>query len=198
MSALILASASTVRARLLKAAGVDFAVVPARIDEDSVKASLLADSVDSRGIADALAEMKALRVSASHPGALVLGADQVLMFDGALLSKAENMEAAASQLRRLRGRRHELIAALVLARDGTPIWRQMSIATLWMRAFSDEFLETYLKAEGDDILGSVGCYRLEAMGAQLFERIDGDYFSILGLPMLPLLAALRDQGIVAA
>ncbi len=197
MTALVLASASSSRARLLQHAGVPFEVHPAHVDEDGVKESMLAEGADGRAIADALAELKARRVSNTQPGALVLGADQVLVCDGALFNKAETMEAAAAQLRRLRGKPHQLVTAAVLAKDGAPIWRHVDIATLWMRDFSDTVLESYLTAEGDDLLGSVGCYRLEAVGVQLFERIEGDYFSILGLPLVPLLTALRQHGVVA-
>ncbi len=198
MTRLVLASASVSRARLLENAGVPFAVHPAHVDEDSVKSSMLAAGGDGRAIADALAGLKAMRVSASQPDALVLGADQVLMFQGRLVSKVENIAAAAALLRELRGERHELITAAVLARDGVAIWRHVDGARLWMRDFSDGFLENYLETVGEEVLGSVGCYHLEGRGAQLFARIEGDYFSILGLPLLPLLTALRGQGVIAA
>lgn len=197
MSALILASASRTRADLLAAAAVPFQKQPAAIDEDAVKQSLLAEGAPPADVADALAELKAVRVSARNPDALALGADQVLEFDGDLISKCESLEAAAALLRRLRGQRHCLITAAVMARGGAPIWRHLSRANLTMRDFSDDFLATYLASEGESVLGGVGCYRLEGRGMQLFSRIDGDYFSILGLPMLPLLTALRDQGIIA-
>lgn len=197
MTALVLASASSSRTRLLQHAGVPFEVHPAHVDEDSVKESMLAEGAQGRAIADALAELKARRVSNARPDALILGADQVLICDGELFSKAETMDAAAAQLRRLRGKPHLLVTAAVLAKDGSAIWRHVDISTLWMRDFSDAFLETYLAAEGDDLLGSVGCYRLEATGVQLFERIEGDYFSVLGLPLVPLLAALRQHDVVA-
>jgi septum formation protein len=177
---------------------VPFEVRAALVDEDMVREAMLEDGAEARAIADALAELKALRVSASHPDALVLGADQILMCERTLFRKAETMDAAREQLRRLRGCRHQLVTAAVLAKGGAPIWRHVDISTLWMRDFSDGFLESYLGAEGDALLGSIGCYRLEAMGAQLFERIEGDYFSILGLPLVPLLAALRQQGVVTA
>jgi len=197
MTALVLASASSSRAKLLRQAGVPFEVHPAHVDEDGLKESMLADGAQGRAIADALAELKARRVSNARPDALVLGADQVLVCDGELFSKAETVEAAAAQLRSLRGKPHLLVTAAVLAKDGAAIWRHVDISTLWMRDVSDAFLEAYLATEGDDLLGSVGCYRLEGAGAQLFERIEGDYFSILGLPLVPLLAALRQHGVVA-
>jgi septum formation protein len=193
---LILASASRSRARMLEAAGVPFEIVPAHVDEESVKQSLLAENAPARDVADALAELKALRISTKHPNALVLGADQVLVFGSELISKCESLDEAAALLRRLRGKSHELISAAVLAKDGAPIWRHVAKATLWMRNFSDEFLKDYLAGEGDGLLAGVGCYRLEGRGAQLFEKIDGDYFTILGLPLVPLLTALREQGIL--
>lgn len=197
MTRLILASASEVRARVLNGAGVDFDVRPAHVDEDAVKDSLLAAKAPLRDVADKLAELKALRVSASVPDALVLGADQVLAFDGALVSKCANLGEARDLLRRLRGRTHQLISALVLAKAGGAIWRTVETATLKMRDFSDRFLDDYLAAEGEELLKGVGCYRLESRGAQLFERVEGDYFTVLGLPLQPLLAALRQHGIVA-
>jgi len=198
MNRLILASSSTVRARLLREAGVEFAVEPARVDEESVKESMLAEKHAPRAIADALAELKALRVSQKHPGTLVLGADQVLVFEGRLLSKSESLEEARLLLRRLRGNAHDLISALVLAKDGAAIWRHVEKSTLAMRNFSDAFLDDYLAAEGEELLSGVGCYRLEGRGVQLFSRIDGDYFAILGLPLIPLLSALREQGVLAS
>jgi septum formation protein len=198
MTVLVLASASGTRAGLLRHCGVPFEVRPAHVDEDMVRESMLGDGAEARAVADALAELKALRVSSSDPDALVLGADQVLVCEGMVFSKAETMDTAREQLQRLRGRRHQLVTAAVLAKGAAPIWRHVDISTLWMRDVSDGFLESYLGTEGDALLGSVGCYRLEAMGSQLFERIEGDYFSILGLPLVPLLAALRQQGVVEA
>jgi septum formation protein len=190
---LVLASASSSRARILRDAGVAFQVQPAHVDEETVKAS----GGDGAAVAAKLAELKALRVSSSHPEALVLGADQVLVCDGKLLSKADTLAEAAAQLKFLRGRPHTLISALALAREGAVIWRLSDEARLTVRDFSDAFLDDYLSAEGDVMLGSVGCYRLESLGAQLFESVQGDYFSILGLPLIPLLAILREQGVVA-
>ena len=197
MKRLVLASASPTRAQLLSAAGISFDVKPASVDEDALKDSLLAEGVGAAAVADALAELKAVRVSTRQHDALVLGADQVLEFEDELISKCETMAGAAALLSRLRGKTHMLITSAVLAQDGTPIWRHTSRIKLTMRAFSDAFLADYLADEGEEILGSVGCYRLEGRGLQLFSRIDGDYFAILGLPMLPLLTALRDQGIIA-
>lgn len=189
MTRLVLASASKSRARLLENAGVPFTVRPANIDEDSVKTS----GLDASAVAEKLAELKAIAVT----GKLVLGADQVLVFDGRLMSKAATLDEAAEQLRTLRSRCHVLVSAVVLASDGAPVWRHVEESALWMRDFSDAFLESYLEAEGSEILGGVGCYRYEGAGVQLFARVEGDYFSILGLPLVPLLAALRDRGVIA-
>lgn len=197
MTRLILASASEVRARVLKGAGVDFDIHPAHVDEEAVKNSLLAAKAPLRDVADALAELKALRVSENRPDALVLGADQVLAFEGELVNKCASLDEARTLLRRLRGRSHQLISALVLAKAGGAIWRTAETATLKMRDFSDRFLDDYLASEGEELLKGVGCYRLESRGAQLFERVEGDYFTVLGLPLQSLLAVLRQHGIVA-
>ncbi len=193
MTRLVLASASTSRARTLRAAGVPFTVEPAYVDEDAAKAS----GADGTTVAAALAELKALRVSASHPADLVLGADQVLVCEGKLLSKAESLADAATQLKFLRGKPHTLISALALAQGNAVIWSHSDEARLRVRDFSDAFLDGYLQAEAEAVLGSVGCYRLEGPGAQLFDSVEGDYFSILGLPLLPLLAILREHGVIA-
>jgi septum formation protein len=197
MSTLILASASTSRARMLKDAGVAFVVRPATVDEDAVKESLLAEGIDAAGVAAALAELKAVRISSTTGQTLVLGADQVLSLGGELVSKMPDMAAAKILLKRLSGRQHELISAAVLARDGAVIWRHTGRVRLAMRPLSDAFLDDYLAREGEDLLKGVGCYRLEGLGAQLFEKIEGDYFSVLGLPLLPLLAQLRELGVLA-
>ncbi|HEY1707614.1 MAG TPA: Maf family protein [Rhizomicrobium sp.] len=189
---LILASASISRARMLRDAGVPFEIRPAHVDEDAVKESLLAEKAKPGEIAGALAELKALRISANAPGALVLGADQVLDFEGELISKMPDRASAKALLQRLSGKKHELISAAVLARNGAAIWRHTGRVRLRMRAVSETFLDDYLAREGEELFRGVGCYRLEGLGAQLFERVDGDYFSVLGLPLLPLLAQLRE------
>ena len=194
---LILASASPSRARILRAAAVPFAVVPAQIDEDALKANLLAQDQEPAEIALALAEAKAIHVSKIHPDAMVLGADQILQFEDELISKCSDTEAARKLLVRLRGKRHQLISALVLAQSGKARWFYSETATLDMRAFSEDFLESYLVTEGDELLSGVGCYRLEGRGAQLFDSVEGDYFCILGLPLVPLLAELRRIGVIA-
>jgi septum formation protein len=195
--AVILASKSAARRAVLSGAGVPFEVVVAGVDEESIKAGMLAEGASPRDIADALAEVKALRVSRGRPG-FVVGADQTLEFEGGLYDKAETPEAARERLKLLRGKPHKLHSAVVVAKDGAPIWREVVTATLTMRDFSDDFLEDYLAREGEAALGSVGCYRLEDLGAQLFARVEGDYFAILGLPLLGLLDLLRRHGVLSA
>jgi len=193
----ILASGSASRARILQGAHVPFTVIPADVDEEALKSKLLADSKAANAIAGALAEAKALHVSARHGDALVLGADQILEFNGEIVSKCTDMAAARALLRRLRGKPHRLISALALVQNGKTLWTFSDTAILRVRAFSDDFLEAYLSTEGEGALAGVGCYRLEGMGAQLFESVEGDYFSILGLPLQPLLAELRHRGVIA-
>lgn len=196
MSTLILASASPGRAQMLRNAGVPFEAVPARVDEEAMKDSLLANKTPHPNIADALAEMKAIKVSNAHPAAFVLGADQVLSFQGQLISKSENIPSARALLGQLRGHSHDLFSAVVLAKGGQPIWRQVSKASLLMRNASDALLDDYLAQNGQDLLGRVGCYGVEDRGIQLFERIEGDYFTILGLPLLQVLHVLRQHGVL--
>ena len=194
MSAVILASTSASRRALLQGAGVPFTARSPGVDEDAAKAALLGEGLAPRDIADALAELKAVRIRAGE--VLVIGADQTLDLDGELIDKAASLDEARARLLRLRGRSHKLHAAVVVARAGQPIWREVQTATLWMRPFSDAFLDDYLAREGEALLGSVGCYRLEDIGVQLFSRIEGDYFTILGLPMLGLLDLLRRHGVL--
>lgn len=192
---LILASKSATRRAVLDGAGVAYEAVGSGVDEDAVKADLLAAGATPRQVAETLAERKALAVSTGRPG-LVIGADQTLDFEGRLYDKAETVSAARERLTMLRGKRHELHSATAVARDGAVVWRETDSAQLTMRAFSDDFLEVYLAEEGEAALGSVGCYRLEAMGVQLFSRIEGDYFTILGLPLMGLLDLLRREGVL--
>lgn len=193
--AVVLASQSAARRQLLSGAGVAFEAEVSGVDEDELKRRMLAADATPREVAEALAEAKALRISSQGP-ALVIGADQTLEFDGGLYDKVATIDAARSRLKALRGQPHHLHSAVVLARGGEVLWKECATATLTMRHFSDEFLEDYLQEEGTQALGSVGCYRLEGMGAQLFTRIKGDYFAILGLPLLGLLEALRSEGVI--
>ena len=187
---IILASKSAARRAVLTGAGVPFEVAVAGVDEDAVKTAMLAQGATPRDVADALAEIKAVKISAGRPG-FVIGSDQTLEFEGQLYDKAETLEAAAERLKAMRGKPHKLHSAVVVAKDGAPIWREIVSATLTMRDFSDDFLAQYLALEGEEMLGSVGCYRLEGPGAQLFSKIEGDYFAILGLPLMGLLDLFR-------
>jgi len=196
MTALILASASPARAALLAAAGIDAEIAPARIDETAIKQAMLAANAPPRDLADSLAELKALRISARRPGRLVLGADQVLVCEGQVFDKTPDRAAARAQLLALRGRTHQLLSAAVIALDGAPLWRHVGTARLTMRPFSETFLEEYLDRIGDLAMSSVGCYHLEGLGAQLFTRVEGDYFTVLGLPLLELLGFLRARGVL--
>ncbi len=191
---LVLASASSARRRILEAAGLAFEVEVARVDEEGVKASLRAEGLTPRAQADALAELKAIAVSRKRDG-FIIGADQMLAVGDEAFDKPKDIAEAREHLQRLRGRTHELLTAAVVARDGAIIWRYIDTPRLKMRAFSDAFLDDYLSRAGENTLLSVGAYQLEGLGAQLFERLEGDYFSVLGLPLLPLLAFLREHGI---
>lgn len=194
---LILASGSASRARILRGAHVPFTATPADIDEEPLKRKFLSEGKAPEAIAASLAGAKAVHVSSRHRDAVVLGADQILEFGGEIVSKCADMAAARALLQRLRGKSHRLISALALVQNGKMVWTFRDTATLHMRAFSDGFLETYLSTEGEGLLSGVGCYRLEGMGAQLFDSVEGDYFSILGLPLQPLLAELRRKGVIA-
>lgn len=191
----VLASKSAARRAVLEGAGVAFEIAAAAVDEEAEKARLLAAGASPREIAHGLAEFKAMHASIGRPG-LVVGADQTLELEGRLYDKAATLEAARERLQALRGKPHKLHSAVSVAREGAPIWCELATATLTMREFSDEFLEAYLAAEGEAALGSVGCYRLEGRGAQLFSRIEGDYFAILGLPLFGLLELLRNHQVL--
>lgn len=198
MSALVLASASASRQKMLTAAGVPFRVSAADLDEASLMADLWDKGSDAAGIAAALAEQKAITVSRRSPGALVLGGDSVVSFGTEIVSKSPNRAALKNLLRKLSGKTHQLISAAALARDGALVWHYTGTARLTMRVLSDAFLEDYLAREGDGLLSSVGGYRYEGRGAQLFSQVEGDFFTILGLPLLPVLAALRAEGILGS
>ena len=193
---IILASTSAIRMQVLRAAGVPFEAEPAGVDEATIKDSLLAEGVGPRDIADALAEAKAVKVSRRRQG-LVIGADQTLDFEGQLFDKAATVDEARARLQEMRGKSHKLHCGMVVARDGQPIWREVVTTTLRMRPFSDDYLEGYLQRNSPEILSSVGCYQLEGEGVQLFDKIEGDYFAILGLSLIPLLDFLRRHEAVA-
>lgn len=193
---LVLASASPARALLLRNAGIDLLVDPADLDESGLKAGFLAEGLDAPAIAERLAEAKAKSITSRHPGALILGADQVLVHQGQMLDKPLNRAEAAAHLRRLRNSQHELLSAAAIIRDAEPLWRDVGRATLHMRDISDCFIEDYLDLVGEKALQSVGAYQLEGIGAQLFKRIEGDYFTILGLPLLDVLSFLRERGVL--
>ena len=191
MTPIVLASASPSRAALLRAAGVPFSVTPSRVDEDAVKRRMLAQSAGPDAVARSLAALKARSVSQGVAG-LVIGADQTLDLDGALHDKPRDLAESRERLKVLRGRRHSLHAAIAVAREGEIVWSALDTARLTMRLFSDEFMDAYLARQGEAVTSSTGAYLLEGEGIQLFEAIEGDYFSILGLPLLGLLAFLRE------
>lgn len=190
--ALVLASGSRIRAELLKNAGLEIEIDPSDVDERAVEEPLLKAGFPPEDLATVLAEAKANDVSSRRPGELVIGADQILAFQGERHTKPETMEAARRQLLAFSGKTHELLSAVVISKDGEAIWRHVSTARLTMRDLSPPFVGHYLAAVGDTALTSVGAYQLEGPGVQLFEKIEGDYFTVLGLPLLPLLAELRN------
>lgn len=197
---LILASGSPYRRKMLEAAGVAFNVVPADIDEASLKRQLAASTSElaPAAIAEALAKAKAVAVSGRHPDALVIGSDQVLDLDGELLNKPGDLAAARVQLQHLRGKAHRLLSAVALAHAGDIVWTYVGEAVLTVRRFTSGFLERYIARAGPGICQIVGAYEIEGPGIQLFERVEGDNFTIVGLPLLPLLAELRSRGVLAS
>ncbi|GGO57379.1 septum formation protein [Roseovarius pacificus] len=194
MRQIILASGSDIRATLLRNAGIVFDIVPARVDEEALRDAMLAEDASARDIADALAEMKAQKISAKHPEALVIGCDQVLNLQGQLLTKPDSPETARTQLIAMRGKRHELLSAAVICENGKAIWRHVGVVRLLMRQFSDAYLDDYIARNWDSIRHSVGAYKLEEEGVRLFSQVQGDYFTVLGLPLLELLSYLTLRG----
>nr|WP_233341679.1 Maf family protein [Robiginitomaculum antarcticum] len=197
MPSITLASGSVIRRRILNDAGVTFEVITKPVDEAAIKTAMLAEGARLRDIADALAEAKSVRVSRNQDG-LVIGADQIMVFEDRLYDKPQTLDEARARLLALRGKTHYLIGAAVISENGSAVWRHISKTKLTMRDFSDSFLDGYLEAGGEDLLTSVGAYKFEGLGAQLFSAVDGDFFSILGLSLLPVLDYLRIRGAIAS
>ena len=199
MTQLLLASQSAGRAAMLRSAGLDFETTAAHVDEEALTAALQAEGQSARNIADALAEAKAIKISSRLPGVIVLGADSTLALDdGTMLTKPETPDDAARQLARMAGARHRLFSAVVAAQGGAPVWRAIGETKLWMRPLSDGFIADYVARHWDSIRWTVGCYEIEGAGVTLFERVEGDPWTIIGMPMLPLLAWLRTAGLARA
>ena len=195
---LVLASASPSRRAMLEAAGLDCVIDPPAVDEGSIKQAMRADGAGPADVAEALAEMKAKQVSRRHPNAMVVGADQMLECGTVWFDKPVDRDHARGHLQALRGKSHRLIASVVVVQNEARQWHFNGSVTLTMRPFSDGFLDDYLDRAGDRVLTSVGAYQLEGIGAQLFNKVDGDYFTVLGLPLLPLLDYLRTRGVLTA
>lgn len=196
MTSVILASGSEIRANLLRSAGVVFNVEVAKIDEVAIIASLKVEKAKPHEIVDTLAEYKAQRVAARYSDKLVIGCDQILVCDKQIYEKADSVKEARETLRTLRGKPHQLMSSAVIFENGRPVWRHIGRAQLIMRNFTDAFLDDYIAQQGNGILSSVGCYKLEEAGAQLFSHIQGDYFTILGIPLLEVLGFLRTREVI--
>ena len=197
MSRIILASGSAIRKQILDGAGLNYEVIVKPVDEAAIKDSMLAENSRLQDVADALAEAKALRVSRQTDG-FVIGADQIMVMDNQLFDKPKDMDEARERLLSMRGKRHELIGAVVICENGRPVWRHLSKTKLWVREFSNDFLDWYIEQEGEALMKSVGAYRFEGPGAQLFEKVEGGFFAILGLDLLPVLDYLRVRGVIAS
>jgi septum formation protein len=195
---IILASGSPIRARLLANAGLQFDTYIPRIDEAALRDALVAEDATPRDIADTLAEMKAQRIASRHPDAVVIGCDQVLCLGNRIFAKAESSEEARSQLHALRNRQHELLSAVVVYKGDRPLWRQVGVVRLTMAHMSDDWLDGYLARNWDSVRDAVGCYKLEEEGVRLFSRIEGDYFTVLGLPLVELLSYLALRGTISS
>ena len=193
---IILASESQIRKKLLLQAEVNFQSIVAKIDEDTIKESLKNEGAKPKDISDALAEYKAIRVANNFPTDIIIGCDQILVCDNEIISKARTLNGAKETLKLLRGKSHQLLSSVVIYDNNKPVWRTTSRAQLFMRDFTDEYLEYYIKTSGTDILSSVGCYLLENNGVNLFNRIQGDYFTVLGFPLLEVLDFLRKRELI--
>jgi septum formation protein len=191
---IILASQSAIRRTLLENAGIPIDVMPARIDEEAVKSALLAEGAPPRDIADALAELKARKISERYPDALVIGCDQVLDLEGRILSKPESQQEARTQLIAMGGIAHKLISAAIICEGGNPVWRHVGVVQMHMRNVSDAYLDDYIARNWDSIRSSVGAYKLEEEGVRLFQRITGDHFHVMGLPLLEIITFLTARG----
>ncbi len=195
----VLASTSASRRAMLDAAGIAHDAIPSGLDEDAAKAALAAEALKPRDLADALAEMKALRAATRVPGTMVLGADSIVaLADGTVLDKPVDRADAAAHLRAMAGGRHDLFSAAVIVEDGRPVWRHVGHARLTVRSLSDAFIESYLDEEWPAIAGCVGCFRIEGPGVQLFDRVEGDHWTILGMPLIEVARYLRQRGKLAA
>lgn len=192
---LILASGSAIRAQIMDGAGLDYEIISKPVDEAAIKSAMLDEGSRLRDIADALAEAKAIKVSRQENG-FVIGADQIMIMEGELFDKPKDIDEARERLKSMRGKTHQLMGAVVVCENGQAIWRHSAITTLSVRNFSDTFLDRYIEAEGEALTKSVGAYRFEGPGSQLFSKVEGDFFSILGLPLLPLLDFLRVRGVI--
>mgnify|MGYP003667664940 CR=1 FL=1 len=193
---IILASGSSIRAELLQRAGVSFSVMKPRVDEEMIKSAMLAEGESPRNIADALAQAKAEKVSMKEPSAFIIGCDQVLAFEGKILSKPESSDDAGAQLRALSGKTHELFTAAVICQDGRAIWRKVSDVRMTMRPISESYLDSYISRNWPEISHACGSYQVEAEGSRLFSKIDGDHFAVMGLPLLEILDYLALRGVI--